>query len=180
MDTLSPHSNGSRHPGLLITPQQCGGCSLCELACSFAKQGYFSRSEARVRVVKREWEGRYVPIACQQCDPPPCQLVCPEEAISRDPALSAMRVDPNHCTACRRCQRACPFGAIRMDPTGQWALVCDLCDGQPECVTTCPTGALLYPAELPTLAERRETMQSLLALLREVNGWRHITMAVKR
>ena len=42
------------------------------------------------------------------------------------------------------CVKACPFGAMRVDPHTGHVFKCDLCEGDPECAKWCPTGALQF------------------------------------
>jgi 2-oxoacid:acceptor oxidoreductase delta subunit (pyruvate/2-ketoisovalerate family) len=49
---------------------------------------------------------------CLYCDV--CQLMCPDLAITRDPATSAIQIDLNYCKGCALCAHYCPHGAISM------------------------------------------------------------------
>jgi Fe-S-cluster-containing hydrogenase component 2 len=51
-------------------------------------------------------------------------------------------VDSQLCTGCGLCQKLCKFDAVIM-VEGK-AQVCDLCQGEPQCVLRCPTSALEY------------------------------------
>jgi len=42
------------------------------------------------------------------------------------------------------CEEACPFGVIVFSELEQKAVKCELCDGDPQCVAFCPTGALAF------------------------------------
>jgi Fe-S-cluster-containing hydrogenase component 2 len=53
-------------------------------------------------------------------------------------------------------------------PEGK-AIKCDECDGHPECVLFCPTGALAYEEEsTPTRLKRKETAKTLQSSAKEV------------
>ncbi|NOY36195.1 MAG: 4Fe-4S dicluster domain-containing protein [Chlorobi bacterium] len=52
----------------------------------------------------------YIPIACQQCENPPCVKVCPVKATWKAPD-GIVVIDYNWCIGCRYCMAACPYGA---------------------------------------------------------------------
>jgi molybdopterin-containing oxidoreductase family iron-sulfur binding subunit len=52
----------------------------------------------------------YMPIACQQCENPPCTKVCPVQATWKEND-GIVVVDYNWCIGCRYCMAACPYGA---------------------------------------------------------------------
>jgi len=86
-----------------------------------------------------------MPIVCSQCKVPPCEDVCPVNAISR--VDGRVRLDTSVCISCYHCVEACPFGAIYAHDDCDFPIKCDMCDGDPECVKHCPKGALrLIPA----------------------------------
>jgi len=80
---------------LAITPEKCTGCRLCELVCSVFHDGVSNPTRSRIKVVKWESEGIYVPMSCQQCQDAPCMIVCPVKAISRDETLSRVMEIPS-------------------------------------------------------------------------------------
>jgi Fe-S-cluster-containing hydrogenase component 2 len=67
------------------------------------------------------------------------------------------------------CTLACPFGTITYYAPEGKAIKCDECDGHPECVLFCPTGALAYEEEsTPTRLKRKETAKTLQSSAKEV------------
>ena len=52
----------------------------------------------------------YIPVACQQCDNPPCVKVCPVKATWPEPD-GVVVIDYDQCIGCRCCMAACPYGA---------------------------------------------------------------------
>ncbi len=129
---------------LMLDYEKCTGCRACELVCSVMHEGVSNPSRSRIKVMKWEWEGRYVPMSCQQCESAPCQAICPVKAISRDESLNRVMVDYDTCIGCRMCVAVCPFGAMAFDRIGKKVIKCDLCDGDPQCVRFCETGAVQY------------------------------------
>lgn len=56
----------------------------------------------------------YMPIACMQCEKPPCVKVCPVRTTYREPD-GVVVVDYNWCIGCRMCIGACPYWARRFN-----------------------------------------------------------------
>jgi anaerobic carbon-monoxide dehydrogenase iron sulfur subunit len=129
---------------LYVDQEKCTGCRLCEMACSVNKEGASNPARARIKVVKWETEGFYLPMVCQQCDDPVCETVCPVNALHRDAELGRVSVDQKLCIGCRSCVSACPMGGAGYDAEAGVAYRCDLCDGDPTCVKFCHTKALQY------------------------------------
>lgn len=129
---------------LMINYEKCTGCRLCELICSVVHEGVSNPSRSRIKVMKWESEGLYIPMSCQQCEDAPCMNVCPVKAISRDDKLDYLKIDYDICIGCRSCVSACPFGAMSFDVVARKVVKCDLCDGDPQCVRFCEVKALEY------------------------------------
>jgi Fe-S-cluster-containing hydrogenase component 2 len=146
---------------LVVRPELCTACRLCELACAVEH----SRSKTLLaamlelppphpRIYVDTIPGSAtgvtaMPAICHHCDPAPCIMACVPQAMHRASENGAVtnvggRVD---CIACSMCVMACPFGMIARAPESGgrlMALKCDLCPGRevPACVAACPTGAL--------------------------------------
>lgn len=61
-----------------------------------------------------ESDSHYMPIACMQCEKPPCVKVCPVRTTYRE-ADGPVVVDYNWCIGCRMCIGACPYWARRFN-----------------------------------------------------------------
>jgi Fe-S-cluster-containing hydrogenase component 2 len=84
------------------------------------------------------------PSICQQCDPAPCREACPADAFSKNEILDIWFINPEDCIGCQECVEACPFDMITWVNEDEWAVKCDLCEGNPVCAIYCPTGALIF------------------------------------
>jgi carbon-monoxide dehydrogenase iron sulfur subunit len=136
---------------IVVDDGACVGCKLCELICSLHHEGAFHPFLSRIQVVRDPFAGRNVPTVCVQCRHPACVDACPEDAIRVNPLTGAVVIREETCTGCGRCADACPFNTdqhvLRYHPQKKVYLKCDLCDGDPQCVAWCPSGALmLLPA----------------------------------
>jgi Fe-S-cluster-containing dehydrogenase component len=139
---------------LLHDPSRCVACRRCELACSEFNDGAASSFLSRVKVDRSLAAATgineaYTVIAgtCKQCPHPvPCAEACPKGAIIADGKTGARSVDPSLCIGCGVCTKACPWAMITVNPSTKKASKCTLCDGNPECVRACPTGALKFVA----------------------------------
>ncbi len=61
-----------------------------------------------------EKDATYMPIACMQCEKPPCVKVCPVRTTYREPD-GVVVIDYNWCIGCRMCMGACPYWARRLN-----------------------------------------------------------------
>jgi Fe-S-cluster-containing dehydrogenase component len=141
---------------------RCVACRRCELACSEFNDGAASSYLSRVKVGRNmsatsasgglagPVPGKYgnfrvAADTCKQCPHPvPCAEACPKGAIRADAKTGARKVDESVCTGCGICTKACPWAVITVNPATNKASKCFLCDGSPECVRACPTGALKF------------------------------------
>lgn len=69
---------------ILIKPRLCIGCSTCSLYCSMQNTGEFRPSRAYIRIIRRDFEGRF------------------------DIVFSSS------CKGCCVCARSCPSGALKL------------------------------------------------------------------
>ncbi|MDG2381687.1 MAG: 4Fe-4S dicluster domain-containing protein [Pirellulaceae bacterium] len=129
---------------LNILPDQCTGCMQCELACSWVQTGSFQPSQSLIRVNVFDEEASYAPYSCIQCDEAWCMNACPVNAIAIDDSTGAKIILESLCIGCHLCTIACPFGTVWTLPETDKAAKCNLCNGNPACVTSCPTDAIQY------------------------------------
>ena len=161
---LAPAPPEANAKGMVIAqPSRCTGCNRCELACTMFNDGKAQPAIARIKVARNLnfgpqgaqlgfWRGegmygnfRVIQDTCRQCAHPiPCASACPNGAIEVVAPTNARIVNVSKCTGCRQCQVACPWGMTSFDEVLQKATKCTLCNGSPECVKACATGALQY------------------------------------
>jgi carbon-monoxide dehydrogenase iron sulfur subunit len=142
---------------MCINIDNCTGCQSCVVACSMSKARVFSPTFSRVSVLKIESRCLSIPIICEHCDAPPCQTVCPVDAISRESDTGIVRIDVDRCVGCERCKWACSLSPETIKIHSNKAILCDLCDGKPACVEVCQPKALQYVTA--TLAVNRKKQE---------------------
>ena len=148
---------------IVSEPEKCTGCRICELGCSAAKEGAFDPLSSRIRMVRIEHLADMA-LTCRLCEIPKCVRSCPEKALRQDEKTGVILVDEQKCTACKWCMEACEFGAILLHPNKKVVAVCDLCEGDPKCISFCPKEALqLMSGEELGQKMRRATLTKLLS-----------------
>jgi len=156
---------------LLIDHEKCTVCRLCELVCSVTHDGVSNPARSRIKVMKWEAEGLYIPMSCQQCEDAPCMNVCPVKAISRDEDYGFVKVDYDVCIGCRSCVMICPFGAMNYNPMEKKVFKCDLCGGKPQCVRFCDMKAVDYvDADRISVLKKRDSALRLSAAQRQAGA----------
>lgn len=118
---------------------RCSGCRRCEIACSLYHERRIWPEASRIRVFML-LPGIEFPHFCVQCEDYPCVDVCPAGALSVSDKTGAVLVDANACTGCGNCVEACPGKIPHMHPERNIALICNLCNGDPQCVRVCQEG----------------------------------------
>ena len=145
---------------LTVNAEKCTGCRLCEQVCSVKHEGVSNSAKSRIRIVKWEAEGRYVPMICQQCEDAPCKNVCPVGAIRRNKEYGYLEVYHDVCIGCRSCVSICPFGAMDYNKTTHQVFKCDLCGGHPLCTEFCDVKAVEFiSADVLAARKKRERAQ---------------------
>jgi molybdopterin-containing oxidoreductase family iron-sulfur binding subunit len=140
----------------------------------------------------------YLPVACQQCDNPPCVKSCPVGATWIEPD-GIVVVDYDWCIGCRTCMAACPYDARQFNwgkpnlpaedanpdthflgnrPRDKGVVEkCTFCiqrvrEGRyPACVEACPVGARKFGNLLDEGSEIRYILENkrVLILKEELN-----------
>lgn len=149
-------------------PELCAGCGCCEVACAQFHEGDAGATNRNHFTAKPLIKSMGVspssanapgwpqPLAmatfaefstnefCRQCDSPECLDICPENAIYVDSKTGARVVDEEKCVGCGECETACQFDMIHVNPETEKSIKCDLCNGDPQCVSWCPTNAITF------------------------------------
>lgn len=156
---------------IIIEQEKCTGCRLCELVCAVRHTGVSNPARSRINVIKWESEGFYLPMLCQQCETAACMAVCPKDALSRDESLNRVVINYDLCIGCKMCVMACPFGGMGIDIEGK-IIKCDLCDGEPQCVSFCDPKAIDYvDASMVDLRKKRSAGERFSELMRRFVGY---------
>lgn len=140
-----------------MNPDNCVGCRNCEMSCAFSRTKETCESkESNIKVNHYIDERVLIPMTCLHCSEAWCLEVCPAGAISRDEKTNAVVIDEKRCAGCKMCMLACPYGNIHFDSEKLVSRKCDLCGGNPKCVTHCIAGALSYEEEDQAFKFKRE------------------------
>jgi len=166
---------------VFIHPERCIGCKQCETACAVAHSqtknlflAVFETPSPKPRIHAEpglELNTSF-PNKCRQCNPAPCQYVCPTSAIHRPADFpDIVLIEARKCIACGMCAMVCLFDVITYYASaaapekGQIATKCDHCierqraGGTPACVEACKVGALQF-GELNELVKAARTRYS--------------------
>ena len=109
--------------GMAINKTRCIGCQTCVFACKMQngvpKDLRWNRVVTEGGGVADDAQGEYpnltrsyLPLACQHCENPACQRVCPTGATYKD-ELGRVEIDYDKCIGCRMCMSACPYNGVR-------------------------------------------------------------------
>ena len=164
---------------IAINMHRCIGCQTCSHACKMENNVpmgmLWTRTIAENCDVTDGAVGEfpnltrtYLPMACQHCENPACQKVCPTGATYKDD-MGRVEIDYDKCIGCRMCMAACPYnvrvfnwnepdrdpgfnyGDARVPVRSKGVVEkCTLCkertdNGQvPMCVECCPMEARVY------------------------------------
>ena len=143
-------------PHVMISNKKCTGCHMCELGCSAFHEAGFRPSVARLYADVNPTTAVIKGHTCLQTACAKCQEACSADAIvtkqitvkpsgefaSKEKLGESVTgyvlvVDEEKCTNCGDCYEACPYDVIHEHPDRMVAFKCDLCDGDPQCITFC-------------------------------------------
>lgn len=165
--------------GLAINQGRCIGCHTCANACKMQNNVPMGMLWNRVTTEGCEvidgslgtypnLTREFMPLACQHCENPACQRVCPTGATYKD-EMGRVEIDYDKCIGCRMCMAACPYNArsfnwddpvrdpdfnygdkdVPVRPRGV-AEKCTMCKertdrgDEPMCVICCPVKARVF------------------------------------
>ncbi len=157
--------NGSSVKGIVVDFQRCTGCRTCETVCSAYHHKTMVNGE-KLNGLGNPWLSNIrvhsfnpdidVPMVCSHCEDSPCIHACTvppdlftgHKALYLDEDNHTVHNNPDRCVGCGECARACRnlrTGIIRRQPeNGKPFGICNLCDGDPQCVKYCTYNALSY------------------------------------
>ncbi len=139
--------------GMLIDTRKCVGCHACSVSCRSENNVPMRKHRSWVEYVEKgsfpDVTLNFVPRLCNQCSEPPCVEACRDDATYiREDGIVA--IDPDTCSGCKRCVRACPYNARFMNPDTGAADKCDFCIDrlaqgmEPACVASCFNKARIF------------------------------------
>jgi tetrathionate reductase subunit B len=149
----------------VIDVSRCSGCYNCQLSCKDEHCGNdwtpYAKPQPQIGQfwvkVHEHVEGtipkvkiHYTSQLCNHCDNPICMKACGQGAITKRKD-GLVLIDPEKCTGCEACMKACPYDVIyKNEELG----ICQKCTGcthlldngakLPRCVEACPTDALKF------------------------------------
>jgi Fe-S-cluster-containing dehydrogenase component len=65
---------------------------------------------------------------------------CPFKALSINRRTGAVLVNIEKCTGCGKCIETCPGRIPHIHPKSGKVVICDLCNGEPQCAKVCQEG----------------------------------------
>lgn len=120
--------------GFYFDPDDCMGCNACAIACKNrhdVDEGHVDWR--RVDTVPsgsfddyQNYEETNVSMSCMHCADPPCEKVCPTDAIQKRESDGIVTVNQDACIGCGYCEWACPYGAPQYGDDGLMQK-CNLC-----------------------------------------------------
>lgn len=172
----------TRQLGFYLDAAKCTGCKTCAVACKDKNDLPVGRNFRRVtEYAGGQWKqdaagawtqdvfAYYVSIGCNHCAQPACVEVCPADAMKKRASDGLVLIDGKECIGCKKCARACPYGAPQYDAQTDKMTKCDACvdrlalGQQPSCVDACPQRALEF-GDLAELQARHGKLAGIAPL----------------
>jgi len=138
---VSKHTEATERKFVAGDFEKCTGCGVCELVCALERVKTFDPSCSRIKILRLH-QLINMPVVCRLCENAPCVNACSREALKQSKETGVILVDEEKCDNCGWCIEACPYGAIALHPKKNVVMICDLCEGKPQCVEWCPEEAL--------------------------------------
>jgi len=138
---------------LKIHPEKCTGCRTCEEMCVAYHYDKINLSRSLIKMIRNDNKGLDTITVCTQCEEKPCVEACPVDAITPNDE-GTITIDDS-CIECNKCKEACPYDGTHKDPQGNKYIVCDLCDGDPQCVKWCPFGVIEFTKDFDEKGDKK-------------------------
>lgn len=151
----------------LLDLGRCIGCQACVAACKTGNElplgTQYIRISEKTSGTFPAVQSRIKNLRCFHCAEAACVSVCPTGALYKEDGLT--RLDSDKCSACGYCVDTCPYGVPHI--AEGHSTKCDGCadvvkaGGEPWCVKTCPSNALMYGERAQILAEAHRRAEAL-------------------
>ncbi|MBO33965.1 MAG: thiamine pyrophosphate-dependent enzyme [Rhodospirillales bacterium] len=136
---------GIGHNTIAFHQDKCDGCGDCMTVCAEVKSSNDNIENSRIKIVPSVAANDSFELAlCRQCGDPKCVLNCPSGSLTKDQETGLVPWEEDKCVDCLLCTVGCAYGGITYNAAEDHVMKCDMCDGDPVCVKSCPTGALEY------------------------------------
>ena len=114
-----------------VDKKKCSGCHMCEMVCSLYHNGTVNAEKAAIRIQKDDLDTSLnKPLVCRQCK----EMKCLDEEKANEAEEKGKFIWK------RSRAKRCPFDSLTI--FGKNAFHCNLCEGKPQCVRVCTTGAI--------------------------------------
>jgi len=140
--------------------KKCTGCGTCEIICAIKRENQYNSRCSRIKIL-RMFRLVNLAMTCRLCDNAPCVIACPQKCLIQSEKTGTIIVDEDKCDCCGLCIEVCHHGAISLHPKEETVLICDLCDGEPQCIEWCPEEAL-------SLVTQKELDNNILKATEEI------------
>ena len=104
---------------------------------------------------------------CMHCADPGCLKACPSPGAIVQYTNGIVDFHEENCVGCGYCVTGCPFNVPRISKKDNKAYKCTLCSDrvavgrEPACVTTCPTGAIMFGTKKAMKDQAAERIKDL-------------------